>query len=171
LKQSLPPLANLASTLGEPEAPGLAVSTAASMEAETAARTLFTDAGRLPDDGDPRREAAVAAASTVLDVTDEVNRLVAYRLATENGLIPPELPMAPKPADLPGVTQLVTGWRANVESAMADVAPTVLPDHGATVEPWAATLAKWQTRYPESVPQNEAAEIRAAATGRAERTE
>jgi len=163
LKQSLPPLANLVSTLGEAEAPGLAVSTAASMEAETAARTLFTDAGRLPDDGDPRREAAVAAASTVLDVTGEVNRLVAYRLATENGLIPPELPMAPRPADLPAVTQLVTGWRANVESAMADVAPTVLPDHRASVESWVASLAEWQTRYLDAVRLNESDEISAAA--------
>lgn len=151
LNQALPALVNLVSTLGEAEAPGLAISTAASMEAEGAARALFADAGRLTQDSEVAREAAVAAASSVLDATGRVNRLVAYRLATENTLVPPDLPTAPKPADLPAVTELVTGWRAGVESSLAEAAPTVLPDHRAAMEDWVGSLGDWQTRYLDAV--------------------
>ncbi|MFP3915761.1 MAG: hypothetical protein ACLFWM_12860 [Actinomycetota bacterium] len=150
LREALSPLEEVAAGLGSEEAPDLSASTERVLAAERAARGVFTGAGALAD---PPREAAAALAGDVMEVTGRANRLLAYRLAAGRALTLPDLPIAPTGADLPATTEAVAGWRAEIETAVEDLAPDVLPDHHSGVVAWLDTLDDWQSEYLDALRQ------------------
>lgn len=138
--------------IGNADPPDLSVSTERVLKAESAARELFTDAG---EHSDQFRDTAVSAAGAVLDATRRTNQLLAYRLATERSLVVPPLPSSVSETDLPSATEAVAGWRAEIETAVADLAPDVLPHHHGALTEWLGTLDRWQTRYLDSIRQED----------------
>lgn len=162
LAETLAPLREMARQVGAPEAPDLSAATAVALAAEAEARALFTGAGELPETGDSRRDAAVSAASAVLDASSGLNRLVAYRLTAESVLVAPSLPADPTPAELPDVTATVAEWRAEVSTAVEELPAEVLPDNRAGLEGWVAGLEQWQQEYLDAVREDDAGSAAAA---------
>lgn len=160
--ETLAPLEALVTSMGNSQPPDLAATTATALEAESAARALFTDARSLSG---PDRDGAVAAAGGVLEVTSRTNRLIAYRLSTENALVPPSLPVSAEDTDLPSATEAVTSWRADVETGLAELGTEVLPNHRVSLEDWLASLGSWQTRYLDAVRAGDGAAMTATIEG------
>lgn len=165
LAESLPPLREMARQVGAPEAPDLSAATAVALAAEAEARALFTGAGALAETGDSMRESAVSAASSVLDASSGLNRLVAYRLTAESVLVAPSLPAEPTSAELPEVTAVVADWRAEVSTAVEELPADVLPENRAGLEGWVAGLEQWQQEYLDAVREGDAGSAAAAETG------
>lgn len=151
LAENLAPLSQVAMEIGAPDAPDLAGATAVGLAAESQARTLFTEAGALPESGDVMRQAAVNAASAILDASSGLNRLVAYRLTAESVLVAPALPSGPAASELPEVTAIVAEWRAEVTAAVDELPAEVLPENRAGLEGWVAGLQGWQQEYLDAV--------------------
>lgn len=152
LLQTLPAVEDVVTGIGQSDAPDLTLSTQRVLEAESAARQLFADAG---SQAGPRRDAAVSAAGGVLEATSRTNQLLAYRLSAERMLVPPVLPSAPDETDLPSATEAVAGWRAEIETGVADLAQEVLPDHLRGLEAWLGSLDTWQGQYLDAIRQED----------------
>lgn len=152
LLQTLPAVEEVVTGIGQPDAPDLTLSTERVLDAESAARQLFADAG---SQSGPRRDAAVSAAGGVLEATSRVNQLLAYRLSAERLLVPPVLPSSPGETDLPSATEAVAGWRAEIETGVSDLAPEVLPDHRNGLEQWLGSLDAWQSQYLDAIRQED----------------
>src|SRR5690606_42159854 len=84
-----------------------------------------------------------------------VSRLLAYRLAVEGLLQPPALPDSPGSQDLAQVTEIVTGWRVDVEVGLEEITSSVLPAHRSQLAEGAASLDAWQVAYLDAVPQDD----------------
>lgn len=162
LTETLPELRTLAVSLGESEAPDLTEATATNLAAESAARSLFNDAGELGAGDGSLRDNSISAASTVLESTGRINQLVAYRLAAESALVEPSLPADPAVAELSVVTGQVAEWRANVEATLASLPQTVLADDRARLDGWIRGLGSWQADYLDAVREDDAAGMAAA---------
>lgn len=156
---TLPAVEEVVTSLGNPDSPDLTLSTERVLEAEAAARQLFTDAG---SESGSRRDAAVSAAGSVLEATGRINRLLAYRLAAERMLVVPALPSDPAETDLPSATEAVAGWRAEIETSVSDLAPEVLPDHRNGLAGWLESLDTWQSQYLDALRQEDAQATRVA---------
>lgn len=159
LLETLTPVEEIVSRIGNPEPPDLSLSTQVVLDAESAARQVFTDAG---SHSDQRRDVAVAAAGGVLDATRRTNQLLAYRLATERTLEAPALPSSLEETDLPLATEAVAGWRAEIETAVEDLAPEVLPDHRSALDDWLGSLDTWQVEYLDAIRLEDGAAMREA---------
>lgn len=159
LVATLPNLESVATAVGNREPPDLSETTALVLDAESAARAVFGRAGSLEG---MEREAGVGAAATVLEVTARVNRLIAYRLAAEGALIAPDLPSSPGETDLPAATEAVTAWRAEVETAVAELPPGVVPEHLHGLQVWLDGLDEWQARYVDGIRQEDAGAMQQA---------
>lgn len=159
LLQTLPAVEEVVAGIGQPDAPDLTLSTERVLEAESAARRVFADAGSQTG---PRRDAAVSAAGGVLEATSRVNQLLAYRLSAERLLVPPALPPNPGETDLPSATEAVAGWRAEIETGVADLAPEVLPDHRSGLQEWLGSLDGWQSTYLDAIRQEDGQATRAS---------
>ena len=167
---TLDPLGRLARSLGEPAQPDLVVSTAAVLEAEAAARALFTSAGELGDADEQiaRREEAAEAAGRLLDISSRSSRLVAYRLSAEQALFVPALPTDPSAADISAATERIAQWRSQVDGIVADLPSEVLPAEQAKLVAWGAGLQAWQEYYLDAMREGDAATMGAAVTAKAE---
>lgn len=159
LIDTLPPLEALVAAIGNRQAPNLSSSTGVVLEAESAARSVFERAGTLEGEA---RDMGISAASSVLEATARVNRLLAYRLAAEEALVAPNLPSAPDETDLPSATEAVTAWRAEVETAVAGLPSGVVRPHFEELEAWLGGLDEWQAAYMDGIRQENAAAIQAA---------
>lgn len=162
LTQELPALHALATSLGDDEAPDLTEATATVLAAESAARALFDDAGDLGEEAGPMRDSSIAVASTVLESTSRINRLVAYRLAAERALVEPTVPADPSSVELSAATELVAEWRANIEATLASLPETVLADDRRRLDEWGRSLGTWQAEYLDSVREGDANGMAAA---------
>ncbi|HSJ34191.1 MAG TPA: hypothetical protein VLB85_03995 [Acidimicrobiia bacterium] len=162
LAENLAPLSQVAMEIGAPDAPDLAGATAVGLAAESQARALFTEAGELPESGDVMRQAAVNAASAILDASSGLNRLVAYRLTAESVLVAPTLPSDPAASELPEVTAIVADWRAEVTAAVDELPAEVLPENRAGLEGWVAGLEGWQQEYLDAVREGDTGGVTAA---------
>lgn len=158
----IPELSAVVQALDDPSVPDLATSTEVVLSAESAARALFSAAGALGEDDARIRATAVSGASGVLEVTSTVSRLLAYRLAVEGLLQPPALPDSPGSQDLAQVTEIVTGWRVDVEVGLEEITSSVLPAHRSQLEEWAASLDAWQVAYLDAVRQDDPTSVAAA---------
>src|SRR5690606_15583677 len=75
---------------------------------------------------------------------------------------PPALPDSPGSQDLAQVTEIVTGWRVDVEVGLEEITSSVLPAHRSQLEEWAASLDAWQVAYLDAVRQDDTASVAAA---------
>lgn len=155
LMAALPALIDQTTALGQTEPPDLAASTTAVLDVEGPAREVFALAGDLAEENEAAREKAVASASTILDVTTRVNRLVAYRLTAETALVTPDLPSVPESDDLASVTEQVANWRGSAETAIDDLSPDVLPTHHDQMQVWRDGFQDWQTAYLDALRQGD----------------
>ncbi|MGH8911984.1 MAG: hypothetical protein ACRDVD_05680 [Acidimicrobiia bacterium] len=167
---TLDPLDQLARSLGESAQPDLVVSTATVLEAEAAARALFTSAGELGDADEEiaRRERAADVAGRLLDISSRSSRLVAYRLSAEQALFVPDLPTDPSAADISAVTGRIAQWRSQVDGIVVDLPSDVLPAERAKLVAWGTGLQAWQEYYLDAMREGDAATMGAAVTTKAD---
>lgn len=156
-------LKGVATSLGAADAPDLSEASAALLDVEDDARSLFSLAGELPDD-DPRRAAAVATSGTILESASRTSRLLAYRLAAEQILVPPVLPTDPSATDLAGATERATAWRANAQSALDDLPAGTLDAHRRLMDGWVDGLEPWQVSYLDGVRNGDTVAMASAVT-------
>lgn len=163
VSDSVGELAEVSRSLGASDAPDLSAASAAILQAEDDARGLFTRAGELDED-DPRRATAVASAGTILDSASRASRLLAYRLAAEQVLVPPVLPSDPSATDLATATEEATAWRADVESSLEELPTATLGEHRELMGAWARGLESWQVTYLDAVREGDTVGMASAIT-------
>lgn len=142
---ALSPLVGVAESLGAATPPDLVDASAALLEAESATRDLFSAAGDLPDDSS--REAAVGVAGEILETTGDMSKLVAFRLAVGQGLVPPDLPTDVDVMEVSVVTERIAEWRAGVDEALGGVPEGVLPQLQAEIAAWHEGHQSFQVEY------------------------
>ncbi len=167
LVESLPPLGSLATSLGDANPPDLATSTRRALDAEAAARQVFSGAAGIGD-SDPRREGAVGGASMVLDASSRINRLVAFRLTAEDALLAPVLPTRPSIDDLPVIAEEVAAWRADIEASLSGLPANALESTRDRLETWVGEFDAWQAIYLDAIREGDYRVAEAALTSQQE---
>ena len=148
MPDALEPLKGVALSLGADTPPDLVEASTAVLSAESVTRDFFSAAGSLESSSNAAvRESAVATAGQVLETTSELSRLLAFRLATGQALVLPDVPSDPSTLDIGVVTERIAEWRAGVDATIADIPDGVLAETQANIAHWQSQHQEWQIRY------------------------